>query len=189
MWCPLAEDKAVTDENSSKTALPPAQGSISERRGKHGRLKVFLGMAPGVGKTTAMLHAAVADKIAGRDVVIAIAQTHGIRAVETLARRLPWMGRQLWNSVDIDQILSRKPDSVVVDELAHANAAEARHPKRFQDVLELLEAGIDVYTTLNVYEIASRADFLWPVAGDINRRIVPDGVLDIAAIVLVDMPP
>jgi two-component system sensor histidine kinase KdpD len=117
-------------------------------------LKVFLGMAPGVGKTAAMLQAAVADKLAGRDVVIAVAQARGVRAVETLAGRLPWIGGHTGNDIDLDEIVERRPDIVVVDELARANPAEARHPRRFQDVLEMLEAGIDVYTTLNVYEIA-----------------------------------
>ena len=84
---------------------------------------------------------------------------------------------------------ARRPDLVVLDELACANALEARHPKRFQDVLEILEAGIDVLTTLNVYEIASRAELLWPVAGAASRQTVPDGILDKAAIVLVDLPP
>jgi two-component system, OmpR family, sensor histidine kinase KdpD len=179
----------VTDENSSEAASTPVSGSTSERRGKQGRLKVFLGMAPGVGKTAAMLHAAEADKLAGRDVVIAIAEAHGVRAVESLAGRLPRVGRQPGNNMDLDEVVVRRPDIVVVDELARANSTEARHPKRFQDVLELLEAGMDVYTTLNVYEIASRADLLWPVAGAASHQIVPDSILDNAEIVLVDLPP
>ena len=146
-------------------------------------------MAPGVGKTAAMLRAALADKLAGRDVVIAIAQGHRVRTIETLAARLSRLGRPHENNMDLDQVLAREPDVVVVDELAHANAAEARHPKRFQDVLELLTAGVDVYTTLNIYEIASRADLLWPVAGHSSHQIVPDGILDNAEIVLVDLSP
>jgi two-component system, OmpR family, sensor histidine kinase KdpD len=146
-------------------------------------------MAPGAGKTAAMLHAALADKLAGRDVVIAMAQAHGVRAVETLAGRLPRVGRHPGNDIDVDQVVARRPDVVVLDELARANAAAARHPKRFQDVLELLEAGIDVYTTLNIYEIASRADLLQPVTGVASHQIVPDGILDKAEIVLVDLPP
>lgn len=179
----------VTDENSFITAPAAAPGSAVERRVKQGRLKIFLGMAPGVGKTAAMLQAAVAEKAAGRQIILAVAQAHGARAVEILAGRLPRAGRQAGPGFDLDQILVRRPDIVVVDELAHANAAEARHPKRFQDVLELLDAGIDVYTTLNIYEIASRADLLWPMAGVASRQIVPDGIVDNAEIVLVDMPP
>jgi two-component system sensor histidine kinase KdpD len=170
-------------------ASPPVPDSTSGRRRKQGRLKVFLGMAPGVGKTAAMLHAAMADKMAGREVIIAIAQAHGVRAVEILAGRLPWIGHQDGNNIDVDQVVAKRPQIVVVDELAHANASEARHPKRYQDVLEMLEAGIDVYTTLNVYEIASRADLLWPMAGVTSHQIVPDGIVDKAEIVLVDLPP
>lgn len=179
----------MTDENSSEAAAVLVAGSKSERRGRHGRLKVFLGIAPGVGKTAAMLRAALADKLAGRDVVIGLAQAHGVRAVENLAGRLPWIRRQPGNDLDLDEVVARRPDVVVVDELARANTTEARHPKRFQDVLEMLEAGMDVYTTLNVYEIASQADLLWPIAGAASRQIVPDGILDKAAIVLVDLPP
>ncbi len=162
---------------------------MSERRRKQGRLKVFLGMAPGVGKTAAMLQAAVADKLAGRDVVIAVAQAHGIRAVESLAARLPRSAAQPGDELDLDKLVERRPHIVVVDELARANTAQARHPKRCQDVLELLEAGIDVYTTLNIYEIASRADLLWQMAGAASHQTVPDGILDYAALVLVDLPP
>jgi two-component system sensor histidine kinase KdpD len=178
----------VTDENYSEASFP-ISGSTSERRGRQGKLKVFLGMAPGVGKTAAMLQAALADKLAGRDVVIAIAHAHGVRAVEALTGRLPWVGRQGADDIDLDVVVTRRPDIVVVDALAHDNTVEARHPKRFQDVLELLETGHDVYTTLNVYEIASRADLLWPVAMAASHPIVPDGILTNATIVLVDLPP
>jgi len=166
-----------------------APGSKLERRGAQGRLKVFLGMAPGVGKTSAMLHAALAEKAAGRDIVIAIVQAHGVRATETLSDRLPWVGSQQGNEIDLEEVVARRPDVVLVDELARVNTGEARHPKRFQDVLELLESGIDVYTTLNVYEIASRADLLRPSVGAASRHVVPDGILDKAEIVLVDLPP
>ncbi len=179
----------MTDENSSEAASPPAPDSTSKRRGKLGRLKIFLGMAPGVGKTAAMLQAAVADKLAGRDVVVAVAQAHGVRTVETLAGRLPQIGSRNDNDINVDRIVERRPEIVVVDELARANTAESRHLKRFQDVLEILEAGIDVYTTLNVYEIASRADLLWPVAGTASHQTVPDSVIDKAAMALVDLPP
>jgi two-component system sensor histidine kinase KdpD len=179
----------VTDENSSMTAPAAAPGRNSERREKQGRLKVFLGMAPGVGKTAAALQAAVADKSAGREVLIAVAQAHGVRAVEALAGRLSRVAGRLGNEIDVDEIVARRPEIVVVDQLCYSNPTEARHPKRFQDVLEILEAGIDVYTTLNVYEIASRANLLWPITGADSRQAVPDGILDNAAIVLVDLPP
>ena len=146
-------------------------------------------MAPGVGKTAAMLQTALADKQAGRDVMIANAQAHGARTVETLSSRLPWVGRQGEKDLNLDVVLKRRPDIVLVDELAHANTMESRHLKRFQDVLELLDAGIDVHATLNVYEIASRADLLTPGSIAASHSIVPDGILDKAAIVLVDLPP
>ena len=146
-------------------------------------------MAPGVGKTTAMLRAALAQKLAGREVVVALAQAHGDRAVEILAGRLPQMGRPSANEMNLDEVLARRPGIVVVDELARVNPAEARHPKRFQDVLELLEAGIEVYTTLNVYEIASRAYVLQAVAGGASGQTVPDTILNRAVMVLVDLPP
>ncbi len=136
-----------------------------------------------------MLQAAVADKLAGRDVVIAVAHAHGVRAVEALAGRLPRIGGRPGNEIDLEKIVERRPEIVVVDQLASPNMTEARHPDRFQDVLEILQAGIDVYTTLNVYEIASRADLLWPLAGAASRQTVPDGILDKAAIVLVDLAP
>ncbi len=136
-----------------------------------------------------MLHAALAEKAAGRDIVIAIVQAHGVRATETLSDRLPWVGSQQGNEIDLEEVVARRPDVVLVDELARVNTGEARHPKRFQDVLELLESGIDVYTTLNVYEIASRADLLRPAVGAASRHVVPDGILDKAEIVLVDLPP
>jgi two-component system, OmpR family, sensor histidine kinase KdpD len=179
----------VTDKNASEPALSSVSDSQPERHGRKGSLKIFLGMAPGVGKTAAMLHGALADQVAGRDVVIAIAEAHGIRTVETLAGRLPWIGHQPGADVDVDKVVARRPEIVVLDELARANTSEARHPRRFQDALELLEAGIDVYSTLNVYEIASRADALWPLPGAACRPIVPDGILDMAEIILVDLPP
>ncbi|HTA30074.1 MAG TPA: DUF4118 domain-containing protein, partial [Candidatus Cybelea sp.] len=177
------------DETHSGGSPTPAPSTSSAGRGKQGRLKIFLGMAPGVGKTTAMLRAAVAEKLAGRDVVVALAQAHGDRAVEILAGRLPRMGRPSANDMNLDEVLARRPGIAVVDELACVNPAEARHPQRFQDVLELLEAGIDVYTTLNVYEIASRAYVLRAVAGGASGQTVPDTMLDRAVMVLVDLPP
>jgi two-component system sensor histidine kinase KdpD len=158
----------------------------SLRQGKQGRLKVFLGMAPGVGKTAAMLQAALADKMAGREVVVANLRAHGVRAVENLAARLPTIGSG--NDIDVEQVVARQPAIVVVDELAHGNGPEARHPKRYQDILEILDAGIHVYTTLNVYEIATRAA-LFPLASIVpNLQTVPDGILDNAELVLVDLP-
>src|SRR5665213_1448386 len=155
-----------------------------------GKLKVFLGMAPFVGKTVAMLQTAASEKQAGRNVLLAIMLPHGVKTVEALASRFPRLAAQSGIELDVDEIIRRHPDIVLVDELAHSNAAQARHPKRFQDVLELLVAGIDVYTTLNVYEIASRSSVLWQASGTDGRSTtVPDGVLDEAEVVLVDLAP
>ncbi|HXR34305.1 MAG TPA: DUF4118 domain-containing protein, partial [Candidatus Binataceae bacterium] len=149
-------------------------------------MRVFLGIAPGAGKTAAMLQAAIAEKTAGRSVFAANVQSNGVRAVKRLAARLPASRRQ---ELDLDDLLAQHPDIAIIDDLAHLNGPDARHPKRFQDVLELLEAGIDIYTTLNIYEIASRTNLVWEIAGTATRRSVPDTVLDEAAIELVDVAP
>jgi two-component system sensor histidine kinase KdpD len=153
---------------------------------ERGRLKIFLGIGPGVGKTLAMLQAATAEKLAGRQVLIGVANACGARAVEALIARLPKIRSQ---EFDLDEVIARHPDIVVIDELAQANLPDARHPKRFQDALELLKAGIDVFATLNVYEITSRADLLYGTAGARNDRSVPDSLLDDAVIELVDASP
>lgn len=178
----------MTDAKPAQTAIPLFEQNTG-KRGRPGRLKVFLGMAPGVGKTAAMLQAALVEKAAGREILIATANARGVRAVEALIGRLAKNMRRPGDEIDIDQLVARRPEIVIVDELAHANGAQTRHLKRFQDVADLLEAGLHVYTTLNIYEIASRADLLFALAGVASRDIVPDSILDQAEIVLVDLPP
>ena len=163
---------------------------------KHGRLKVFLGMCPGVGKTFAMLEAAQRESKAGRDVVIGYVETHGRKETDVLAQGLPQLPRQqlgyrgvTMTELDLDAVLSRRPQLAIVDELAHTNVPGARHPKRWQDVAELLDAGIDVFTTLNVQHVQSRADTVRQVTGADIRETVPDSVLDGAVLELVDLPP
>jgi two-component system sensor histidine kinase KdpD len=163
---------------------------------KRGRLKVFLGMCPGVGKTFAMLEAARRELSAGRDVVIGYVETHGRKETEVLAEGLPQIPRRpfehrgvIFGELDLDAVLLRHPQLVLVDELAHTNAPGARHPKRWQDVAELLDAGIDVWTTLNVQHVESRADTVRQVTGAEIRETVPDSVLDDAVLELVDLPP
>src|SRR5712692_106318 len=154
---------------------------------KRGKLKVFLGMAPGVGKTFAMLEAARRELAAGRDVVIGYVETHGRKETDALAEGLPKIPRRLVEyrgvtlpEMDLDALLARRPQLALVDELAHTNAPGSRHPKRYQDVLELLDAGIDVLTTLNVQHIASRADTVRQISGVPVHETVPDTVFESA---------
>ncbi|MFN8595714.1 MAG: sensor histidine kinase KdpD [Anaerolineae bacterium] len=168
-----------------------------ESKPKRGHLIIFFGMAAGVGKTYAMLEAAVqrqADKV---DVVIGYVETHGRAETEALAANLPLVAPQKldyrgaqFDEMDLDAILARHPQLVLVDELAHTNSPGARHPKRYQDVLELLDAGIDVYTTLNVQHLESRADTVHQITGIVVNETVPDSVLELAdEIELIDLVP
>ena len=168
-----------------------------EQTTKRGRLKIFFGMCPGVGKTYAMLEAAQQRKTEGLDLVVGVVETHG--RLETLAlvagleviprKQIDYRGVTL-TEMDIDAILARRPKLVLVDELAHTNAPGARHPKRYQDVLELLDAGIDVYSTLNVQHLESRNDLVQQFTGVAVRETVPDSMLDQAdSIELIDITP
>jgi two-component system, OmpR family, sensor histidine kinase KdpD len=165
-------------------------------RKRRGELKVFLGMCPGVGKTYGMLEAAQRELTVGREVVIGYVETHGRRETDELAkgfetiprRSIEYRGVALME-MDLDAVLARKPRLVLVDELAHTNAPGSRHPKRWQDVQELLEAGIHVFTTLNVQHVESRADTVRQITGAAIRETVPDSVLDKAVLELVDLPP
>ena len=146
-----------------------------------GRLKIFLGMAAGVGKTYAMLEAAHAQQAAGVDVVIGYIETHRRPETEALLAGLPSMPRlqleyrgTVLEEMDLDAVLARHPQLAVVDELAHTNAPGARHPKRYQDVLELLDAGIDIYTSLNIQHLESRADTVRQITGATVHELVPD---------------
>jgi two-component system sensor histidine kinase KdpD len=174
-----------------------AQARASENRGKRGRLRIFFGMCPGVGKTYAMLQAALRRHAAGVEVVVGVVETHGRAETEAMIRDLPVVpmleiphrGTTL-RELDLDAILAWRPALVLVDELAHSNAPGSRHPKRYQDVLELLEAGIDIFTTVNVQHIESRAEAVRQIAGVAVRETVPDSLLDLAEeIELVDLTP
>ena len=174
-----------------------AQVKREEAATTRGKLKIFFGMSPGVGKTYAMLQAAQQKLQQGTEVVIGIVETHGRRETEALTEGMPIMPRSQveyrgtnLNEMDLDAILTWHPGLAVVDELAHTNAPGSRHPKRYQDVLELLDAGIDVYTTLNVQHVASRSDTVRQISGVAVQETVPDSVLDMAdEIVLVDLTP
>ena len=162
-----------------------------------GRLKIFLGMAPGVGKTYEMLSQGARRKADGRDVVVGVVETHGRRetealtvGLETLARRpIEHRGHMLME-FDIDAALARKPELLLVDEFAHANVPGSRHPKRWQDVEELLGAGISVWTALNVQHLESLVDVVWKITGVRQRETVPDGVISKAdEVEIVDITP
>jgi two-component system, OmpR family, sensor histidine kinase KdpD len=168
-----------------------------EQRAKRGKLKVFFGMSPGAGKTYAMLRAAQQELRDGVDLVVGVVETHGRVETEALLAGLPVIARKQiaykniqLTEMDLEAILARKPQLVLVDEFAHTNAPGSRHPKRFQDVVELLDSGIDVYTTLNVQHIESRADAVRQITGATVHETVPDSVFGLAdQIELVDITP
>ena len=168
-----------------------------EVRAKRAHLKVFLGMSPGVGKTYAMLRAAQQERAAGTDLVVGVVETHGRVETEALLAGLALVPRKAVDyrgtrlaEMDLEAIILRRPKLVLVDELAHTNAPGSRHAKRWQDVLELLEAGIDVFTTLNIQHVESRADTIRQITGATQQETVPDSVLDLAdELELVDLTP
>lgn len=162
-----------------------------------GRLKLFFGAAPGVGKTYAMLSEAHNRQQAGTDVVAGVIETHGRAETEALLEGITVLPRRTvihrgvaLGEFDLDAALARKPALLLVDELAHTNAPESRHTKRWQDVFELLDAGIDVYSTMNVQHLESLNDVVAQITGVMVRETVPDAVLERAdEIELVDIPP
>jgi len=177
---------------------PEPEALLAEAgRGTRGRLKIYLGMAPGVGKTFAMLEGARQAKAAGRDVVVGVVETHGrsetaalLQGLDLIPRRnIAHRGHTL-QEFDLAAVLARKPALVLVDELAHTNAPDCIHPKRWQDVEELLFAGIDVYSTLNVQHLESLNDVVARITGVRVRETVPDKVLEQAdEVELIDLTP
>ena len=171
--------------------------NAEERGGKRGRLKIFLGYAAGVGKTYTMLEAARQLKADGREVVAAYVESHGRAETDALLEGLEVLPKACCEyqgvtltELDLDATLARKPELALVDELAHTNAPGCRHEKRWQDIEELLAAGIDVYTTINVQHFESVNDIVAQITGIPVRETVPDTLLDLAAeIMLVDIPP
>src|SRR5262245_14883651 len=168
-----------------------------EARRARGKLKVFFGAAAGVGKTYAMLEAAREQRVAGVDVVAGVVETHKRAETEALLagleilppRQIEYHGTTL-KEFDLDAALARRPTIILVDELAHTNAPGSRHAKRWQDVHELLDAGINVYTTVNVQHLESLNDVVAKITGIVVRETVPDSVLEQAdEVELVDLPP
>src|SRR5690606_4368062 len=162
-----------------------------------GRLKVFLGAAPGVGKTYAMLQAAQVQQRQGVNLRVGVVETHGRAETEAMLTGLPqqplrsleYRGMAL-AEMDLDALLANPPKLVLVDELAHSNVPGSRHAKRWQDVQELLDAGLDVYTTVNVQHLESLNDQVRDITGVQVRETLPDWVLQEADdILLIDLPP
>ena len=170
---------------------------LEEKKSSSGKLKIFLGMSAGVGKTYAMLKAAHQQMMEGRDLIVGSIDTHGRQETEKLLAGLPTIATKwvkyrdtVFEELDLETIINKKPSLVLVDELAHTNVPGSRHPKRWQDVLELLDSDIDVYTTVNVQHIESRKDLVESIAGISIRETVPDLILDRASEVeLIDITP
>jgi len=184
-----------TDDRDDRPS-PEALLAEAQREGR-GRLKIFLGAAPGVGKTYAMLEAAHERRREGIDVVAGVVETHGRAETERLVkglellppRQVEYRGHSL-KEMDLDGLLKRRPAVALVDELAHTNAPGSRHVKRWQDVEELVNAGIDVYATLNIQHLESLNDVVEQISGVKVRETLPDSVLAKAdEIELVDLPP
>jgi two-component system sensor histidine kinase KdpD len=162
-----------------------------------GKLKIFFGYAAGVGKTYAMLQEARKRKEEGSDVIVALAETHGRRETEALLEGFEQIPRKKMKhknvelaEMDIDAVLIRRSELVIVDELAHTNAPGSRHPKRYQDVEELLNAGIDVFTTLNIQHLESMNNIMAQITRIVVKETVPDSIFDIAnEIKVVDISP
>jgi two-component system sensor histidine kinase KdpD len=183
-------------DNAERRPSPDALLREVQQTGQ-GRLRIFLGAAPGVGKTYEMLTAARAKKAEGVDVVVGIVETHGrmetealLQGLEIIPRRIVPYRNHTLTEMDLDAVLARRPSLVLVDELAHTNAPESRHPKRYMDVEELLAAGIDVYTTLNIQHVESLNDIVAGITKIRVRETVPDSIIDLACDVeLVDLTP
>jgi two-component system sensor histidine kinase KdpD len=187
----MAEDYTRPNPDELLTQI-----KAEEEQKKRGKLKIFLGYAPGVGKTYTMLEAARLRK-KDTDVVVGIVETHGRVETEALLegleivprRQVEYRGIKL-TEMNLDAVLARHPQLALVDELAHENAPGSRHPKRYQDIEELLEAGIDVYTTLNIQHIESGRNAVAQITGIWVRETVPDSFIDSATeIEMVDLPP
>ncbi len=168
-----------------------------EEKSKRGKLKIFFGMCAGVGKTYTMLQTAKTEKSKGRDIIIGYIETHNRKETAVLAEGFELIPRKSYEykstymqEMDLDAIIDRKPQIVLVDELAHTNVPGSRHTKRYQDVLELLENGINVYTTLNVQHLESRSETVAQITGIIVRETLPDDIFENAdEVELIDLTP
>ena len=170
---------------------------LEDEKSKRGKLKIFFGMCAGVGKTYTMLETAQAEKIKGCDIVIGYIETHNRKETADLAEGFELIPRRTYEyktttvyEMDLDAIIARKPRIVLVDELAHTNAPGSRHVKRYQDVLEILDNGIDVFTTVNVQHLESRSDTVAQITGIIVRETLPDEIFENAdEVEVIDLTP
>jgi two-component system sensor histidine kinase KdpD len=190
----------MPDQRPDPERRPSPEALLEAARreeGRTGKLRIFVGAAPGVGKTYEMLQQARARRTDGYDIVVGVVETHGRKETEALLqgletiprRRIDYKGQRL-EEMDLDAIIARRPQIVLVDELAHTNAPGSRHPKRYLDVEELMGRGIDVYTTVNIQHIESLNDVVAQITHVRVRETVPDAVFDRAdAIELVDLTP
>ena len=168
---------------------------LEEEKSKRGKLKIFFGMCAGVGKTFTMLQTAQAEKLKGNDIIIGYIETHNRKETKELAEGFDIIPRKTYSyqsttvqEMDLDGIIARKPKIAIVDELAHTNAPGSRHTKRFQDILEILDNGINVYTTLNVQHLESRSDTVTQITGITVRETIPDEIFENAdEIELIDL--
>src|SRR5436190_8713000 len=178
----MAEQKGYSEVRPSPEALLEA---ARREEGRTGKLRIFVGAAPGVGKTYEMLQQARARRKDGYNVVVGVVETHGRKETEALLEGLEVIPRrnvayrgQTLDEMDIDAIIARQPEIVLVDELAHTNAAGSRHPKRYLDVEEILSRGIDVYTTVNIQHIESLNDVVAQITHVRVRETLPDTVFN-----------
>lgn len=186
-----------TDDHRPDPDALLAQVESENKKASRGRLKIFFGASPGVGKTYAMLQAARQQLSLGADVLVGLVETHQradtaslLDGLEQLPLRQVAHRNRTLHEFDLDAALKRQPQLVLVDELAHTNAPGSRHPKRWQDVEELLGAGIDVYSTINVQHLESLNDVVGRITGARVWETVPDSIFDSAdEVVLVDLPP
>ncbi len=188
----------MVELDSASRGLRPSPEALlaAAAREARGKLKIFLGAAPGVGKTYEMLQSARRRKAEGVDVVVGVVETHGRKETEALLegleviprRQIAYEGRVL-TEMDIDAVLARRPALVLVDELAHTNAPGSRHPKRYLDVEELLASGVDVYATVNIQHVESLNDVVAQITRVRVRETVPDRIVDAAEVEVIDLTP
>jgi two-component system sensor histidine kinase KdpD len=186
----ITEDRPNPDELLASLKL-------EEAKSKRGKLKIFFGMCAGVGKTYTMLQTAQAERSKGCDIIIGYVETHNRKETAELVEGFELIPRKTYNyksttvsEMDLDAIIARKPQLVLVDELAHTNTPGSRHSKRFQDVQEILDNGINVYTTVNVQHLESRSDTVAQITGIVVRETLPDEVFENAdEVEVIDLTP